>query len=312
MNVLVLTNMFPTQQEPWFGSFVHEQVAALRALGTRIDVLSFDGREKRSAYLRAAAEVRRRVSRGRYDLVHAHYGLSGAVALSQRSIPIITTFWGSDTMYVRWQRTISWFVARATTPIFVASSNARSLGLPRATVIPSSVDIDRFRVMPRESARALLGWDRRATFILFPGNRNNRRKRPDLFDATIQMLSLDVTGVVPVALEGYTRDMVPIVMNAVDVLLMTSDVEGSPVAVKEALACGTPVVSVRVGDVPETLSGVRGCVVTEREPPQLARAVASALAISDRESPRRRAEEYSSESMVRRTLAVYDTVLRDR
>ena len=50
-------------------------------------------------------------------------------------------------------------------------------------------------------------------------------------------------------------------MNAVDVTLLTSDWEGSPGAVRESLACQTPVVSVPVGDVPNVLSGLPGCAV---------------------------------------------------
>ena len=67
--------------------------------------------------------------------------------------------------------------------------------------------------------------------------------------------------VTPVSLEGFSREQVAKVMNAVDVTLMTSDFEGSPVAVKESLACMTPVVSVPVGDLPELLEGLPGCAI---------------------------------------------------
>jgi hypothetical protein len=50
-------------------------------------------------------------------------------------------------------------------------------------------------------------------------------------------------------------------MNASDVLLLTSLHEGSPNVVKEALACNLPVVSVPVGDIPERIGRVPGCVV---------------------------------------------------
>jgi len=48
-------------------------------------------------------------------------------------------------------------------------------------------------------------------------------------------------------------------LNASNVLLLTSLHEGSPTVVKEALACGLPVVSVDVGDVAERIEGIEGC-----------------------------------------------------
>ena len=73
---------------------------------------------------------------------------------------------------------------------------------------------------------------------------------------------------------GIARIEVAGVMNAVDVTVMTSDYEGSPVAVRESLACETPVVSVSVGDVPELLAGLPGCAVVERSERLLADAIA--------------------------------------
>ena len=51
-------------------------------------------------------------------------------------------------------------------------------------------------------------------------------------------------------------------MCAADVLLLTSITEGSPQVIKEALACGCPIVSVDVGDVKERVMGVYGCYVS--------------------------------------------------
>ncbi len=131
MNVLCFTNMYPTEAEPWLGSFVHELVADLRTLGLNIEVLAFDGRERRRAYAEAGLLLRRAIRRGRFDLVHAHYGLTGAVGLGQWKVPTVVTFHGSDTGYVRWQARLSWFVARLKTPIFVSRDGAQRLGCRR-------------------------------------------------------------------------------------------------------------------------------------------------------------------------------------
>jgi glycosyl transferase family 4 len=121
LRVLVLTNMYPTHSEPDFGCFVKDQVDDLRRLGVDVSVLAFDGRSDKRRYLAAAARLRQTLRRNRYDIVHAHYGLSGAVASLQRAAPVVTTFHGSDAWVQKpWQRRVSWLVARRTQPIAVA------------------------------------------------------------------------------------------------------------------------------------------------------------------------------------------------
>src|SRR6266704_4542236 len=65
MKVLVVTNMYPTAAEPWFGSFVRDQVEDLRALGLDLELLSFEGRHHATEYVRAARRVRQLTRTGR-------------------------------------------------------------------------------------------------------------------------------------------------------------------------------------------------------------------------------------------------------
>jgi len=64
------------------------------------------------------------------------------------------------------------------------------------------------------------------------------------------------------------HDEMPFYMNACDALIFTSRQEGSPNAVKEALACDLPVVAVPVADVPMRLWGIPGCEVCANEAPE--------------------------------------------
>ena len=191
IRMLVLTNMYPTPAEPDFGCFVKDQVDDLRRLGVDATVLAFDGRARRRQYMAAAPRLRRALRRGRYDIVHAHYGLSGALASLQFAAPVVTTFHGSDA-WVPWERKVSWLVARRTQPIAVAPVVAANLGIHDAPIIPCAVDLDAFAPVDRAEARRMLGWPVARPCVLFPAARADRsramNKRADIFDAMIERL----------------------------------------------------------------------------------------------------------------------------
>lgn len=311
MNVLCLTNMYPTEADPLAGCFVRDLVVDVRALGVDVEVLAFDGRKRKHAYAEAGLELRRALRRGRFDLVHAHYGLTGALAVWQWRVPVVVTFHGSDTgsPHAPWQAWISWFVARMATPVFVSRDATRRLGCNGAAVIPAGVDVDLFRPRPTADARVALGWAERGRYLLLPGARANPVKGASLFDAVVREVRARGHDVTPVSLEGFSRQKVADVMNAADVTLMTSDFEGSPVSIKESLACTTPVVSVSVGDVPELLAGLPGCAIAPREPVALADAVFRAFERGGDPILRTRAERLSRRRVAERTVALYESVV---
>jgi len=300
--------MYPTPAEPEFGCFVRDQVDDLRALGTAVDVLAFDGRPRRSRYLTAGHRLRTRLRPGRYDIVHAHYGLTGAVAASQLRSPVVTTFHGSDA-WIPWQRMVSRLVARRTQPIAVAPVIADSIGVSGAPVIPCAVDLDLFAPVDRDDARRALGWPRHRHCILLPAARGDEtkafRKQVRLFDAVVDRLRAQVPGVFAASLDGLSRERVALAMNAADVAVMTSLWEGAPVGVKEALACQTPVVSVVVGDVPDVVRGLPGCAIVPRDPVALAAAARRALCAGRNPHLRQAMQTYGRRPIAEQVLDVY-------
>ena len=311
LRVLVVTNMFPTPEEPWFGSFVRDQVEDLRSLGIDLRVLHFDGRHRALNYVRAGRDVRRIVLRERFDVVHAHYGLTGAAAALQRRTPVVTTFHGSDyTGAIPWQRYVSWLVSRRSLPIFVSEAGRRALGRPDAAVIPAGVDTELFQPIDRRTARRRLGWQAEARYVLLPGSRSARAKRADLFDEVVTEVRKTVPRVEQVSLEGLSRQQAALVLNAVDVTLMTSDREGSPLTVRESLACMTPVVSVEVGDVAAVVDGLPGCGIYPRQPHALAEGVLEAFGAERHPDLRERAGQTSRPRVAERLAALYAAVAR--
>lgn len=80
-----------------------------------------------------------------------------------------------------------------------------------------------------------------------------------------------------VVFTGWLRDLVP-VFSDLDLLVLSSDNEGTPTAIMQALAAGARVVSTAVGGVPDLLrGGAWGRLVPPGDPDALAEAVLSAL-----------------------------------
>ena len=97
----------------------------------------------------------------------------------------------------------------------------------------------------------------------------------------------------------------PLLMNAADCLLLTSTTEGSPNAVKEALACDLPVVSTPVGDVRTLLDGVSPSAVAEPNPEALGSAIVECTRDRRRSDGRDRTAWLDERAIAQRILDVY-------
>src|SRR5919202_1234762 len=185
MRVLVVTSMYPTPSRPGLGGFVRDQVDALRGLdGLEVEVFAFEPGGP-SRFARAAARLRRTHRGGDFDLVHAHYGLSGWVALALgRRAPLLVTFHGTDLCH----RVVG-PMSRALAPLVdvtapVSARLARA-GLPgagatrAAPILPCGVNLDRFGPRDRGEARRRLGLDADGRYLLFPADPTRPEKRHD-------------------------------------------------------------------------------------------------------------------------------------
>jgi glycosyltransferase involved in cell wall biosynthesis len=112
------------------------------------------------------------------------------------------------------------------------------------------------------------------------------------------------------------RDDVAGVIGALDVGVLSSDFEGTPLFVFECMACNTPVVSTDVGGLPDVVdNGRTGLLVPRRDPESLAAALESLLADPGlRETmaaaARERLSEFSIEHISSRYAELYEQLLR--
>lgn len=320
--VLAVTNLWPTEKDPSYGGFVRAQMESLRPLGVGYDVLFINGRESRWNYLRAVREVRRRVRADRYNLIHAHFGLAGLAARCQFRVPVAVSFMGDDVLgrprrngriglYGRFLQASSFVLARIVSAVIVKSVGMKSkLRLPSAHVIPNGVDLRLFRPMDRQECRQALGLDPCRKYVLFPYAAAEERKRYDLIQAAVVKARARVPQLEILHARGVHHERMPLYMNAADVLVLASMLEGSPNAVKEALAVNLPVVSVDVGDVSERLDSVEGCFLVAREAEAIARSIVEICRSGKRGRGRERLYPYSIEMTAQKILEVYESAAR--
>src|SRR5438045_1130958 len=130
MRALVVTNMWPTAFQPALGSFVRDQVDALRGLeGVTVELFSFPPGGPGS-YARAARELHRRYRVERFDVVHAHFGLTAWPALAVRARAHAVTLHGTDVRHPRSRLITAAVVGRM--DLVAAASPELAAEVPRA------------------------------------------------------------------------------------------------------------------------------------------------------------------------------------
>jgi len=308
MRALIVTNMYPTATQPALGSFVRDQVDALRRIdGVDIEVFSFEPGSPR-AYGRAAYGLRRRHGHERFDVVHAHFGLTAWPAFAARASVRAVTLHGTDLAHPR-SRPITLaalpfldLVATVSEPL--AAEIPRWAVRGRRAVLPVGVDLGRFRPIPRAEARAALGLDPEKPCILFPADPRRPEKRYDRARA--------VAGAVPLlALGQIDPARVPLYVNAASAVIVPSEREGFGLAVLEALACDVPVLATPVGIHPTALDGVEGTYCAPFDEASWREALAPHLARDDPRIPGRdSAERFSTDRMAAQVVTAWRAALK--
>jgi len=311
MRALVVTNMYPSPRRPAFGRFVFDQVEALRRLdGVEVEVEVVTG-GRLSAYAAAALQLRRRYRGSRFDVVHAHFGLSAWPAMAVGGSVRAVTLHGTDLAHPR-SRAITLAALRRMDLVGVVSDELagsvpgwalRHGGGARAVqVLPCGVDVSRFRRTDRAEARRLLGLDPGGRYLLFPADRARPEKRYDLAADLAALCGAEL-----LTLSGGVEPArVPLYVNAANAVVVPSDREGFGLGVLEALACDVPVLATPHGVAMEALRGVDGTLCAPFSLEVWRGALAAWLADDDpRVEGRLRAERFSADAMALRVAEAW-------
>ena len=296
--------MYPSPARPVLGSFVRDQVEALRRIdGVELELFAFDP----GAYLSAGRELRARYRGTRFDVVHAHFGLTAWPALAASGRARAVTLHGTDLVHPRSRKLT--LAALPFMDLIAGVSRPLLETLPgwasrRPTaVLPAGVDTARFVPIAREQARRRLGLELDRPYLLFPADPGRPEKRYDRAVEVARETELLV-------LRNVEPSEVPLWVNAANAVLVTSEREGFGLAVLEALACDVPVLSTDVGIAPEALAGIEGAYCGAFDPVAWSAALTPRLAAPDpRLHGRARAEQYSTDRMAERVVESWRALL---
>ncbi len=178
MRILVVTQMWPSPEQPDLGSFLVPLTREIEALGHEVEVSSISQRGgSRSKYVRLAREARAAARRFSPDVVFAHFlfpsGAAGALAARAADAPLVVMAHGQDVANLGHIPGVTaatrWVLRRSSAAI----ANSRWLAdrlvqripaaEPKIEIADCGVDLDAFSPRPAAEARQRARLGRRGT-----------------------------------------------------------------------------------------------------------------------------------------------------
>jgi teichuronic acid biosynthesis glycosyltransferase TuaC len=303
--------------------FARRQAYSLAREGVDVDMFHLRSRTSLREIAAEWLRFRQRVRRTAPHIIHAHFGTVTALfaALAAPQKPLVITFRGGDLnpspSYASFGARVRAAAARAFSQVAaMRAGHIVCVSTPlrarlwwrgeKVTVLPSGVDPEVFRPEPRDRVRRRLGWSDAERVVVFNAGHSPKGKRLDLANAALGLTQEVLEGVRMVILYGEIPPaQIPELFNAADCLLLTSDTEGSPTVIQEALACNLPVVSVDAGDTAERLEGVSWSAIVARDPAAIAAELVRVLGIPCRSNGREKLDEFSAPKIARELRRIY-------
>jgi glycosyltransferase involved in cell wall biosynthesis len=329
----------------------------LRAWGVPVATLAPQG-FARPAIPFILARLFRLLGRERYDVVHTHLigaNVLAAPLAAWYRVPVrFTHDQTNDDVRQRSliHRGLDNLANRLNHHIIAVSSSIRTFlcreeGLPadKISVIYNSVDLERFSPQngpgARQEARRRFNLTPEALIVGGVGRLHYQKNFPLFLEVAAAVCAREPRAFFVIAGEGPERDALeerchrlgiasrvrflgfvkemPLLYQGLDLLLLTSHFEGTPLTVLEAMAMGVPVVASRVDGVTEVLEhGRDGLQVPPGRGDLFIEAVCWALADPDlrlglgRAGQEKAREQFSAEAMVRQVEALYLKYLENR
>lgn len=306
MNILIVTNMYPTEKSPFYGIFVKEQVDSLIKEGISVDVFFINGRENRLNYFKSVVGLCRKLRSTTYDIIHAHhtycvYPIKIAKLITRINTPVILTFHEGevykkngikekdDDLIKRlvFSKTIKKAALKMVDLVITVQGELiKALNFSgKYVVIPCGVDLELFQPINKQKCRKRLGLPLEKKIIFFPADPEDRNKGFSILKEALQNLGRPDIEVIPAG--NIDHSDIPIYMNAADIVAQLSEFEASPTVLKEAMAVNTPVVFTDAGDAKSTAGSAKGCFLCKRVPQDVALKLEQAFKCNDNSDGRK-------------------------
>lgn len=315
LRVLHITNNYPTSTNPVFGIFVKEQIDSLNEFDVDYSVYFINGREKgKFEYLRSIFRIRTLLRDNSFDIIHCHHALSVTCLILSGRVKknkVVVSY--QNDPQNEYGDLLFRIIKRYSSGIILKNSLAQSK-CDKVFVLSNGVDTNIFRPIDRLSACQMINLDPEYTYILFvSSNYLRKQKRYTLFRSVLDILEhkYKVHHIRELVLMNVSREIIPYYFNVSSLHLLTSEFEGSPNSVKEAMACGISVVSTDVGNVRHLLDGVNGSYVSSSDnPEELAKLVLKSLtykgSLNSREMIHRK--RLDIQSVANQLVGIYKTI----
>lgn len=244
--------------------FAKRQVESIKAKNIAISTFYLSSRTNPLKVLKEIFRFKKFIKEFKPDIIHSHYGtVTAFIPAFFSNIPLVITLQGSDINRTPADGFLRDLVGRFLTQLACLKAKkiiCVSMRLKeklwkkkKAVTIANGINLDHFELIGKAEARKNLDWNLNDKIVLFNAN-NPVIKRLDLALLAIESVKQKIPEArLEILRGGIDPQKVPVYLNAADCLLICSDNEGSPLIVKEALACNLPVCGTDVGDVKERI-----------------------------------------------------------
>ncbi|NTW83793.1 MAG: glycosyltransferase [Chlorobiaceae bacterium] len=258
-----------------------------------------------------------------FDVVHAQYGSACAYVTSAViDKPTVLTMRGNDWeihkstvgFHYLHTRLAKWLTCRSLSSFSVVISVSKRMQKSiseydpslRYMVLPDPIDLGQW---PRNHSRAIRNGEKR---VLYTSQRlADPIKGYDLCKKVIELANSRLDGVVLCTANDIPYSKMPEFVSSCDAILCTSESEGWPNSIKEALACNLPFVSTDVSDLADIASQEPSCRVCRRDAEELAANLCEVLQMKRPDNLRKYVEPMDIRSSSEKLLALYESLVRN-